>query len=155
MKITVPGTILATSLNVGAMLNSGLTQGAADSSFADETRQNSYVSSASGAVSVNDAANEFYTVIQEIPLEIEWDKATEKRYQSLAIKEALETLTASELVELEQLTIARRKHTATPVSGKEIMEELRQWQSVNRVFEALDRYVQEIGIKRTTFTNRS
>lgn len=155
MKITVPGTILATSLNVGAMINAGLPQGAADASFADETRQSSNVSSASEVVSVADAADEFYTTVQEVPVEIEWDKATEKRFQSLAVKEAVETLTASELVELEQLTIARRKHTAPPVSGKEIMEELRQWQRVNRVFEALDRYVQEIGIKQTTFTNRS
>ena len=155
MKIAVPGTILATSLNIGSMLHAGLSQGVTDASVADENRQSSDVSAASEAVSVTDATDEFYTTVQDVPVEIDWDKAAEKRFQSLAFKEAMETLVASEMVELEHLTIARRKHTAPQVSGEEIMEELRQWQRVNRVFEALDRYVQEIGIKRTTFTNRS
>lgn len=155
MKISVPGTILATSLNVGAMMNAGLPQGAADASFADETRQSGDASSASEVVSVMNTVEEFYTSVQEVNVEAEWDKAAEKRFQSLAVKEAMETLTASELLELEQLTIARRKHTAPPLTGKEIMEELRQWQRVNRVFEALNQYVQEIGVRRTTFTNRS
>lgn len=154
MKITVPGTILATSLNVGAMLNAGLPQGAADASFADETRRGGGVSSAPEVISVRDAPDEFYTIVQEVPVEIEWDKAAERRFQSLAVKEALDTLNASELVELEQLTIARRKHTAPTVSVEEIIEELRQWQRVSRVFEALNRYVQEIGLKGNSFTNR-
>lgn len=155
MKITVPGTILATSLNVGAMANAGVPQGSADASYADEAQHSSNISSAPEVVSVSDARDEFYTTVQEVPVEIEWDKAAEKRFQSLAVKEAVDTLTASELVELEQLTIARREHTARPVSADEVLEELRQWQSVNRVFEALKQYVQEIGLKRATFTNRS
>jgi hypothetical protein len=155
MKITVPGTILATSLNVGAMVNDDLPQGAADFEFAGEAQQGGFVSSEPEISSVLDAEDEFYTSVQEVPVEIEWDRAAEKRFQALAIKEAMQTLSRSELVELEQLTIARRKDNASSVGAEEILEELRQWQMVNRVFEALDRYVQEIGIRRTVVTNRS
>ncbi|MEQ1859737.1 MAG: hypothetical protein ABMA13_07370 [Chthoniobacteraceae bacterium] len=156
MKVNVPGTILATSLNIGAMVNAGLPQGTASGGgYADETKQASNTSSGSEVVSVSDITDEFYSTVQEIPVEMEWDKAAEKRFQSLAVKEALETSTVSERVELEQLTLARRKHTAPAISGDEVLEELRQWQSVNRVFEALNRYVQEIGLPRATFTNRS
>ena len=154
MKITVPGTILATSLNLGAMVNDRAPQDAVGARLPEETQRTGDASVATGLTSVIDAPDEFYTTVEEVPLDIEWDRAAEKRFQSLAIKEAMESLRASELVELEQLTIARRKHTAPPVSAKEVIEEFRQWQSVNRVFEALDRYVQEIGIRRTTFTNR-
>lgn len=155
MKITVPGTILATSLNVGALVNAGLPEGTADFKFTGETQQRGHVSSEPEILSVLDAEDEFYTSVQEVSVDIEWDKTAEKRFQTLAIKEAVETLNRSELVELEQLTIARHRHNASSVSADEILEELRQWQMVNRVFEALDRYVQEIGIRRTTVTNRS
>lgn len=155
MKTVVPGTILAASLNLSALLNAELPLAAADPSFADETKRSGDISSTPNVVSVTDGADEFYTTVQEVVGEIEWDKGTEKRFQALAVKEALETLNGAELVELEQLTIARRKHTAPSISAEEILDELREWRSVNRVFEALDRYVKEIGIKRTTFTNRS
>ncbi len=154
MKITVPGTILATSLNLGAMVTDKVPQGAVGARLPEETQRTGDASVATGVASVIDAADEFYTVFEEVPVDIDWDKVAEKHFQSLAIKEAIESLSASELVELEQLTIARRKHTAPPVSAKEMFEEFRQWQSVNRVFEALDRYVQEIGLRRTSFTNR-
>ena len=154
MKVSVPGTILATSINLGAMVNDPAPHGTADAVLPEETQPSDDASVAPGVASVIDAPDEFYTTVEEIPVEIEWDKAAEKRFQSLAIKEATETLTASELVELEQFTIARRKHTTPTISAKEILEELSQWQSVNRVFEALDRYVHEIGIRRNTFTNR-
>lgn len=154
MKISVPGTILATSLNLGAMVNDRGLQGAVAAKLPEESQRTGDASAAPGLASVIDAPDEFYTTVEDVPVNIEWNKSVEKHFQSLAVKEAMETLSASELVELEQLTIARRKHTAPSVSAKEIIEELRQWQSVNRVFEALDRYVQEIGIRRTTFTNR-
>ncbi len=154
MKISVPGTIIATSLNLGAMVNDRVSQGVVPAKIPEETQRTSDASAAPGMASVIDAPDEFYTTVQEVPVEIEWDKAAEKRFHSLAVKEAMENLGASELVELEQLTIARRKHITPPVSAKEMIEELRQWRSVNRVFEALDQYVQEIGVRRTTFTNR-
>jgi hypothetical protein len=155
MKTVVPGTILAASLNLSAFINAELPLAVADPSFADETKRSGDISSSPDVVSVTEGSAEFYTTVQEVVGEIEWDKCAEKRFQALAIKEALETLNGAELVELEQLTIARRKHTAPPTSAEEILDELREWKSVNRVFEALDRYVQEIGIKRNTFTNRS
>jgi hypothetical protein len=154
VKISVSGTILATSLNLGAMVNDGFQQQAVSAVLPGEAQQTGDVSHTPNVASVIHTSDEFYTTVQPVPVGIEWDNRAEKRFQALAVKEATEALSGSEFVELEQLTKVRRKHTAPPVSANELLEELRQWQSISRVFEALARYVEEIGVKRDAVTNR-
>lgn len=74
-------------------------------------------------------------------LEEGWSDAQQKRFQELAVEEAVGTLSADEAIELEQLTLLRRAFQ-TPRTGSEVLWEFEQRRRTNDLLKTLRRYVQ-------------
>lgn len=75
-----------------------------------------------------------------IPSEQDWEEDSEARFEALARKEALGTISQSEYVELENLTRTRR-NAREARSGLEIVEAYYRGRHVARMLEALRGYV--------------
>ena len=71
----------------------------------------------------------------------QWTKAMAKRFRELAKKEALDTITGEEVVELERLTHDRR-HLQYPRSAEEVLWECDQRQITANLVQALKDYVE-------------
>ncbi len=149
MKITFPKTVLATSLNLGAMVAGSHSTDAASAEPSWPSVEDGQEAASDGQIfeSVLDDAEECITLTAQILVEEEWDRAAERRFRELAVREAMGTITVDELLDLENLSSLRRKGTGRKPSGDEILKEMSQWRSMQRVVEALDRYVEEIGLK--------
>jgi hypothetical protein len=74
-------------------------------------------------------------------IEEEWTDAQQKRFQELAVDEAVGTLGPDETVELEQLTL-RRRVLQSPRSGSEILWEFEQRRRTHDLLKILRRYVE-------------
>lgn len=70
-----------------------------------------------------------------------WTEAEQKRFQELAVEEAVGSLTAGEAQELEQLTILRRAFDK-PRSGDEVLWEFEQRRLTSELLKTLRRYVE-------------
>lgn len=71
----------------------------------------------------------------------EWTQADQKRFDELAITEAVGDLTPEEAFELEMLTISRRAYHH-PRSGDEVLWEFEQRQITRSLLDTLSRYVE-------------
>lgn len=74
-------------------------------------------------------------------LEEGWTDAQQKRFQELAVEEAVGTLSADEMGELEQLTVQRRAFQ-NPRTGSEILWEFEQRRRTHDLLNTLRRYVE-------------
>lgn len=92
-------------------------------------------------------------IIFNVPAE--WDNASVALFQDLATREALETITAEELEELNQLTALRRETLASSPRPEEVLAELSQWRSSLKVIQALEEYAAAISRTKRVITNRS
>lgn len=70
-----------------------------------------------------------------------WSEAEQKRFEELAIADAVGELTSDEGFELESLQAARRAHLH-PRSGDEVLWEFRQRRLTSNLLETLRRYVE-------------
>lgn len=70
-----------------------------------------------------------------------WTEAEQKRFQELAVEEAVGSLSAEEELELEQLTILRRAFDK-PRSGDEVLWEFEQRRRTSDLLKTLRRYVE-------------
>jgi hypothetical protein len=80
-------------------------------------------------------------VLQSRSEEDFWTEAEQKRFQELAVAEAVGSLKAEEVLELEQLTILRRAFHK-PRTGDEVLWEFEQRQRTRELLETLRRYVE-------------
>ena len=76
-----------------------------------------------------------------MPVNQEWDRKTQRRFKSLAVHEALGTLTADDLEELEQLDSLRERKLSPP-SGTEVLRQYRSRRITADLIKALTRYVE-------------
>jgi hypothetical protein len=74
-------------------------------------------------------------------IEEEWTDAQQRRFQELAVEEALGTLSMDEAAELEQLTLMRRA-LQNPRTGREILWEFEQRRRTHDLLKTLRRYVE-------------
>jgi hypothetical protein len=74
-------------------------------------------------------------------IEEEWTDAQQRRFQELAVEEAVGTLGTDEAAELEQLTLMRRA-LQNPRSGNEILWEFEQRRRTHDLLTTLRRYVE-------------
>lgn len=70
-----------------------------------------------------------------------WTEAEQKRFQELAVEEAVGSLGAEEEQELEQLTVLRRAFDK-PRSGDEVLWEFEQRRRTSELLRTLRRYVE-------------
>jgi len=73
--------------------------------------------------------------------EQQWTEAEQKRFQELAVEEAVGSLSTNEAHELEQLTILRRAFDK-PRSGDEVLWEFEQRRRTSELLKTLRRYVE-------------
>lgn len=146
MKISIPAIVLATTSQISAL---GLELDTKEESLAtfdllgESWNSETTTEVESTLTSVVSAA---HLPIQQLigSSDNVWDRAAEQRFHDLAVKEALETIVASELKELEVLSRLRRKETASSVSGDEVLRELKQWRRTLRLLDAFQEYVATI-----------
>jgi hypothetical protein len=149
MKFRLPSAsaIFATSLNFMAMAPK---DGSQNMQTAQETPRIDSLGEATEATPCgsgyqSQSAGESLFVQQIFPADRVWDRAAQRRFKALAVKEALQTITTGELAELESLSSLRRRETAPKATAEEMASELRRWQYMNRAVKALQGYVHEIG----------
>jgi len=71
----------------------------------------------------------------------EWSEAEQKRFEELAIADAVGELTKDEALELESLQASRRAHLQ-PRSGDEVLWEFEQRRLTSNLLETLRQYVE-------------
>lgn len=152
MKIRLPGAIFATSLNFFGLSpkdENQKIQTAPDTIWISPTGEaTDPVLSGIASDCPIQSAGESLSIGNIIPAERVWDRAAQRRFQELAIKEAVQSITKEEGVELENLSNLRRRETAPHFTAEEMAAELRQWQSMNRAVRALQKYVEEISVNQ-------
>lgn len=150
MKVSVPAKIFATSLNLVSLSPTDQSPKAAGTDenalIEDSDSDSSAPLSPDGAFAAAYEGEEYLETRVTVETDIEWDKAAEKRFAELAGREALEEIGVAELIELEHLTVLRRRATAPPATAEQLLAEFRQWRSMNKLVEALQGYLQEVGI---------
>ena len=86
-----------------------------------------------------DADGSFNIKLSDTPEE-GWTETHHKRFHALAVKEALGSLTPSEAVELDALTI-RRRQEESPRTGEEVIHEFKQVRVTRELVKALRQFV--------------
>jgi len=82
----------------------------------------------------------------------EWSSNARKRFEDLAIKEALETISNSEAEELELLSISRRQ-TENPTPTEEIQARIKHDSMIRKMETVLNEYVRYLGASDQTGTS--
>src|ERR1700741_4434856 len=80
-------------------------------------------------------------MLQIPPIEKQWTEADNRRFEDLAIQEAVGGLSAEEAQELEELATLRR-FLERPRSGDEVLWEFEQRRRTNELLTTLRRYVE-------------
>jgi hypothetical protein len=77
----------------------------------------------------------------QAPSETQWNSRAQRRFNGLAVKEAIGTITSVELEELERLT-RDRERTDGHLSSQEVIHQIRAHQVTRDLIAAIERYVE-------------
>ncbi|MEM1157826.1 MAG: hypothetical protein AAGH72_06190 [Verrucomicrobiota bacterium] len=96
--------------------------------------ENSFITNSDCESSIN-------KTVFTLPVDSGWTVESQNRFDSLAQKEALGTISEAEYIELESLTKSRRTKLHAR-SGEEVIEAYQRSKHINQMVRALERYVE-------------